>query len=843
MIKVKRWASTVLAAGLMLMAGCVTSDGGGGSGSSPAPANGSLGGVINLPERVMLDSDTRDPGNPSSSNSFPAQAQPVSNRVVIAGNATVTADADDYFAVVLTAGETVKLTVADYTASDLDLYLYQAGATVAASTGAGKAVESLQSPGAGDYLVRVRAVSGGANYRLQLGSVVWSPLAAAGVAAAGAEEEFVPGEVLVQMKAPVGVTTAEARGGMRSRAEDAAGRHGFEMKNFSPNGLARMTFDPGVSVADAPGRAEARRRTLDRVRKLRSDPEVAYAEPNFIVHPTAVPNDTYYVRQWHLRNINLPAAWDLTTGSAAVIVAVIDTGVLYNHPDLTANILRDGPKVVGYDMISDVATANDGDGPDPDPYDAGDEDTTTQSSYHGTHVAGTIGATGNNGTGVTGINWTVRIMPVRALGKGGGTNFDVAEGIKFAAGLDNAYHAFPKVGAVITPADIINLSLGGPSYSQAVQDAINMARSAGVTVVAAGGNDATSAPFYPAAGTGVIGVSAVNFAGSLAYYSNYGNYIDLAAPGGDVYKDLDLDSYPDGILSTLAVGLTTPTSFNYAYYQGTSMAAPHVAGVIALMKAYHNLFAAPGNKLTPEEIDNLIRGTAAGIDSITNFPLGYWENQLGFGVIDAEKATLAAGVLAGHTAGMFADLNLQPTELQFGLTTGTMKAGVTNSGIEALTNLNVTPYPETWLSHALSGHMLTVTVDRTGLAQGDYQAGITVNSDNGGSETLIVKLKVNSNLGRLYVGALNLKGQPALLESAVSPQYTFDFYPVRRGKYIIVAGTDLDNDGLIGDDGEFFGAYPDLASPQTLSIATNTHLSGLNFTVGPVSGAGTAIAR
>lgn len=835
-----------LLAAFLLAAGCVQPDGGDDdSGPSLPPPTGSLDGSVNLLDRVMLDSDTRNPANPSTSNNTPALAQPVSNLVVIAGNASAAVDADDYFAVELTAGETVKLTVAEYSVNDLDLYLYQAGATVASSTGVGKSVETLVSPGAGDYQVRVQAVTGGANYRLQIGSVSWSPLSVAGVAAANVdpEAEFVPGEVLVQMKATVGATGTGNGQGIRSRAESAAERHDVKMKNFSPNGLARMTFDPGVNVADAKGRAEARRRTLDRVRQLRSDPEVAFAEPNYILHPVAVPNDTYYVRQWDMPHLNLEAAWDLTTGSASMIVAVIDTGVLYNHPDLTANILKDGTTVVGYDMILDPSISNDGDGPDPDPYDAGDEDTTTQSSYHGTHVAGTVGATGNNGTGVAGVNWTVRIMPVRVLGKGGGTNFDVAEGIKYAAGVTNAYSVYPKVGGVTTPADIINLSLGGPTYSQAIQDAINMARSAGVTVVAAAGNDATSAAFYPAAGTGVIGVSAVDYAGELSYYSNYGTYVDLSAPGGNTRADLNLDGYPDGILSTLAVGLTYPSSFNYAYYQGTSMAAPHVAGVIALMKAYHALFAAPGDKLTPEEIDSLIRGTAAGIDSITSYPLGYRENQLGFGVIDAYKAVVAAGALAGHTAGLSADLFLEPSELQFGLTTNSLTAGIENTGLQALTNLNVTPYPETWLSHVLSGHVLIVTVDRTALAQGDYQAGITVDSDNGGSETLIVKIKVNSNLGMIYVGAINARGKLAMLGASAPPLYHYHFYPLRVGDYLIVAGTDLDNDGFIGDDGEFFGAYPSSSSPQAVSLTANANLAGLNFTLEAVTGGGTPIER
>ena len=833
---------------LLAVTGCVQpgGGGGGGSGGSTPPAVGSIAGQGLLPERVQLDSDTRDPNVTTTSNNSLALAQPVANLVMVVGNADSALDSDDYYATSLNAGETIKLTLGDQSA-DLDLYLYQSGGVVASSTGAGNNTETVISPGAGTYKVRVQAVSGNSNYQLQIGSLSWSALQAQSISSAAPKGDVAPGEVLVKLKNPEVSASGAVSATARSRADGTAKRHHGAVGSVTPQGVARVVFDTGVMPGAVNAREEERQRTLDRVKEMQADPEVEYAEPNYIVHATAVPNDTYWAKQWNMRLLNLPAAWDLTIGSSSVIVAVVDTGVLYNHPDLAANILKDGSAVVGYDFILSATSANDGDGPDPDPYDSGDQASPTQSSYHGTHVSGIIGAASNNGTGVAGVNWNVRIMPVRVLGKNNGTSFDVAEGIKFAAGVANSYGVYPKIGGVTTPADIINLSLGSPDYSQTIQDAINLARTAGVTVVAAAGNDATSALFYPAACTGVIAVSAVGYAGTLAPYSNFGSYVDIAAPGGDTSVDLDGNGDPDGILSTLAVGLKAPTSFDYVYYQGTSMASPHVAGVIALMKAYHNVFAIPGNKLTPDEIDSLIRGTAPGVDSITNYPLGHRDNNLGYGLLDAAKAVLAAKVMAGNTAGLAAELALDPIAVDFGFSTASLNVSIVNHGVLPLTGITVSPYAVPWLSHTLSGQVLTLNVDRSGLADGSYQTTLTVNSTNGGSQDLVVKVSkgsvVTSNIGQVYFLLVGSKGQVVDSTTAtLGETYLFHFYRVKKGLYQIVAGTDLDNDGYIGDTGEFFGVYASVDNPQTIDLSAGQNLSGRNFVLEPVVSA-TAVMR
>jgi serine protease len=823
---------------LLLLSGCASgSGGGGGGGGSPSiPKNGSIQGRLFLPERIILDSDNRDPQNPETANNTIATAQAVVNLTTIIGNVDAGLDPNDYFEATLNAGETITLTIAD--SANLDLFLYQGGAApVASATGTG-ATEAIAVPAAGVYQLRVRAVTGGSNYLLDIGG--WS--AALAPAASTASDDFVPGEVLVKLKSASAPAGADPNNFLRFRAEGAAQRHGAAVRNLDPAGLARLALPLRFNAADPVSRAQAKRQTLKTIEEMRSDPEVLFAEPNFIVHAVAVPNDSRYNEQWNLALLNLPAAWDLTVGSADVIVAVVDTGVLYDHPDLAANILRDGGNVVGYDMISNVASANDGNGIDPNPYDSGDEADVNQSSYHGTHVAGIIAAVGNNGLGVAGVGWITKIMPVRVLGKGGGDVFDVAEGIKFAAGLSNSSNVLPQVGGVVTPADVINLSLGGGGYSQTMQDAINRARSAGVIVVAAAGNGSTSTLFYPAACTGVVGVSAVDLAGNLAYYSNYGTYVDLAAPGGDVTADLDHNGHADSILSTLAIGLKAPTSFTYAYYQGTSMATPHVSGVVALMKAYYRLFAPAGNDLSPQNLDDLIHGAIPGIDSITDYPRGYRENQRGYGLIDAYKAVLAAGSLAGSTASS-ADLDLNPRELNFGFNLTSLETQVLNRGVEPLQGVTVGPYTLPWLSHSLVGPTLTLTVNRTALADGTYSADLTVRSDNGGDQSLhLVAYQgadLVSNAGAVYVLLIDNKGRTA--DSYVTDLglgYNYSFTALGKGLYTMVAGTDLDNDGFLGDAGELFGSYPSNSAPQFLSLAAGQMLIDRNFKLESVFGSG-----
>lgn len=313
---------------------------------------------------------------------------------------------------------------------------------------------------------------------------------------------------------------------------------------------------------------------MEIARALAADPAVAYAEPDAILTAQLTPNDPSYPSQWHYGlaasnyGANLPPAWDITTGVEGVVIAVVDGGSL-PHPDLAARL------VPGYDFVSlaydrDLTPGWDDDPSDPGTY--GSQCQITTSSWHGLHVAGTIGASSNNGSYVAGVTWTNRILAVRALGIcGAGYLSDITSAARWAAGL-----SVPGAPANANPARVINLSLGGQvACATTFQSTIDAIRTTGAVVVAAAGNsNLDAAGFAPAGCQGVITVAASNRYGNRAYYSNFGSAVEISAPGGDSYG---------GILSLGNSGTTVPATYTMSTKSGTSMAAPHVSGVVALM--------------------------------------------------------------------------------------------------------------------------------------------------------------------------------------------------------------------------------------------------------------------
>ena len=320
------------------------------------------------------------------------------------------------------------------------------------------------------------------------------------------------------------------------------------------------------------------------------------------------------------------------------------------------------------------------------------------SSFHGTHVAGTIAAATNNGIGVAGVTWHGKIMPVRALGKGGGTSFDVAESIRFAAGLPNVSGTLPA-----KPARIINLSVAGmpgdPPAAEEVE-AITEATSAGVLVVAAAGNQASSAPAYPAAQPEVISVGAVDMQGNRAAYSNYGSTVDLMAPGGDTTVDSNGDGYVDGVLSTCATDATGAPVFTYLFGSGTSMAAAHVSGVTALVMAANPT-------LTAAEVRTVLDTTARDLGA--SGP----DDDYGNGLVDAGAAVCAAVSMPGATVNSRPVLSLSTTAIDFGDELDEFHVRVNNAGGGYLTISSLTVQEAdtgTWLQAQTSGSTDTASV-------------------------------------------------------------------------------------------------------------------------------------
>ncbi len=398
--------------------------------------------------------------------------------------------------------------------------------------------------------------------------------------------------------------SAGARDRVQQRLEALASRHGTRLKHVRALAIGAQLVDALDANEDLDALAA----------RLRKDPAVLDVEPNAMMQPLLTPNDSRYAEQWHYfestGGINGPLAWDRATGNG-VVVAVIDTGIV-PHSDLNANVLP------GYDFVSDAAAARDGNGRDGNPRDEGDwylagecgRPTGSNSSWHGTHVAGTVAAVTNNAAGVAGVAFRAKILPVRALAKCGGTLADIADAIVWSAGGSVA-----GVPANANPAKVINMSLGGSgTCGTTYQSAINTARSLGAAVVVAAGNsnvDASNA--RPANCSGVVTVAATTRTGGKASFSNFGSVVDLAAPGA-------------GILSTLNSGTTTPSTESYASYSGTSMATPHVAGIAAM------LFEAKPTA-TPDQIEAALRS------STRVFPAAC--SGCGTGIADANAAITA----------------------------------------------------------------------------------------------------------------------------------------------------------------------------------------------------------
>jgi serine protease len=411
--------------------------------------------------------------------------------------------------------------------------------------------------------------------------------------------------------------------------------------------IARVAADEGVALTHrrsmalgahvlALGRPLARRAAEALVARLSQRADVEFAQVDRRRRPLLVPNDTFFAQQTYLQNspggISAIGAWDTTTGSPSTVVAVVDSGYR-PHADLAGRILP------GYDFITDAKIANDGDGRDADASDPGDWISTADlsdpdftdcdrspSTWHGTSVAGIVAADTNNGQYLAGVDWAAKILPVRVLGKCGGYDSDILDGIAWAAGLP-----VPGVPANPYPAHVINLSFGGPDPCPAGYASVfSQALAHGVTraIIAAAGNDnADVAQEAPANCPQVIAVAATARTGSLAPYSNYGAGVALSAPGGT--------GGTDAIYVLSNSGGTVPGSDTYGAEAGTSFAAPIVAGVASLV-----LGVAPN--LTTAQLRSVLTSSAKP------FPAGTCSASIcGAGIVAADAAVQAAIALAG----------------------------------------------------------------------------------------------------------------------------------------------------------------------------------------------------
>ncbi|MBN2110396.1 MAG: S8 family serine peptidase [Methanosarcinaceae archaeon] len=407
------------------------------------------------------------------------------------------------------------------------------------------------------------------------------------------EQPYVPGEILVKFNAGVSEANINA----------INSKNGATVTYTSPYaGFKKLKIPKTKSVEEM-------------VQIYSRNPNVEYAEPNFIASICMLPNDPYYSYQWHLDNddyggINMEEAWDISNGTG-VTVAVLDTGVAYE--DVTQGnsnkyIYKQAPDlaetnfVPGYDFVNNDEHPND-------------------DNNHGTHATGTIAQSTNNNLGVAGVAYNCSIMPVKVLDKqGSGSHSQIADGIYYAAN---------------NGAQVISMSLGGPDGSTTLEGALAYAYSKGVTIVCAAGNayEDGNLPSYPAAYDDYcIAVGATRYDETRSYYSNTGFYLDIAAPGGDLTVNQSGDQYMDGILQQTFVNNISdydPTEFHYYFFQGTSMATPHVSGVAALVISNAK---ANGKTLTPDEVREAIESTAEDLGEEG------WDEEYGWGLVDAYAA-------------------------------------------------------------------------------------------------------------------------------------------------------------------------------------------------------------
>jgi serine protease len=360
------------------------------------------------------------------------------------------------------------------------------------------------------------------------------------------------------------------------------------------------------------------------INSFKQDPNVEYVEEDIVMQAFFEPGDegsfedSSYNQQWSLFDpvggIQMPQAWDQTRGGISQVIAIVDTGIT-NHPDFGNKILS------GADMISDLAVAGDGNSRDTDARDPGDwigfndpcyQGSQTNSSWHGTHVAGIASAVGGNGRGIAGVSWNSKILPIRVLGKCGGYSSDIADGIRWAAGIGVA-----GLPINTNPAKVINLSLGGGgACGQTMQSAVDEAIARGSLVVVAAGNESSNLDFTqvsPANCEGVLTVGATNRDAQKTGYSNFGERVDVMAPGGD---------FMGPILSTYNTGKTSPGGQSYLGLNGTSMAAPHVAGAASLVFSIRP-------DLFPLQVKEMIEKSARFISCP--------ESQCGKGLLDVDQ--------------------------------------------------------------------------------------------------------------------------------------------------------------------------------------------------------------
>lgn len=460
-------------------------------------------------------------------------------------------------------------------------------------------------------------------------------------------------QIIVKWRSEASATTSAAAASRLAKLASSAGLR-LQLKQQITVNTDVLQLDRRLNAAE-----------LDAVlARIAAEPEIEYAAPNLRRFPHVLPTDPLIAEQWYFLSTETSAtraeqAWDITTGSNSTVVAVLDTGVRFEHPDLLG-LAQGGKLLPGFDFVADAAVANDGDARDGDSSDPGDwidtadrtqpgfgECELSDSSWHGTRVASLIGALTNNAIGMAGSGWNTVLLPVRVLGKCGGVDSDIIEAMRWAAGL-----SVIGVPANPNPAQIINLSLGGEgACSAAYQTTLDEISARGVLVIVSAGNDGGPVS-APANCTGVLAVAGLRHAGTKVGFSNLGTEVVIAAPAGNCVNTEVGQPCLFSILVATNTGATTPATSSYTdqfnFNVGTSFSAPLVAGAAALMHSVNT-------QLSPTQYVTLLQESAAtfptsSTTSTTTCHVPTSPNDLQTTECICTTQTCGAGVLNTHAA-------------------------------------------------------------------------------------------------------------------------------------------------------------------------------------------------
>lgn len=670
---------------------------------------------------------------------------------------------------------------------------------------------SFSATGGATYDIVIRCVAGHASYLLTLRTL--DP--AGGAATEALVGKTTPAAAVAERSDCAGThVLVRLREGADEHA--LAGRFGLELGRRTGLGTLRMRFPRALARE---GRGE---RIAAWCARLAADDAVRSVEPDWIVQPQAEPtepDDADYARQWNLRVVGAPGAWAVTQGDPSIVVGVVDTGIV-DHPDLAGQV------VAGYDFISDRSIAGDGSERDPDPTDVGARDRPSGlSSWHGTHVAAIVAARVNDGAGVCGLAPGCRVMPLRAVGIGGGLVSDVADAILYAAGLFTTEDGH----SLGTPLRIVNLSFALGQDTQELRSACARAANVGVLLVGTTGNNGERV-LYPAKYDSVLAIAAVDRRLDTTGYSNFGDEVSLSAPGGLRTADFTGAGWLDSVPSAVLDDTVHPIAPSLGYLEGTSQAAPHVAAAAALLLSVDPT-------LSTTDLKNYLQWSA-----LDRGQAG-WDDAYGWGVLQAHGALrlLLDDMETPSTEPPCLWLDAQSILFRgFDDRHEIVVMNVGGGRLEFSEPIVETDDGGDWLSAenvpALGSGptavaRIAVLVDpRVVPALPGRHSGTVFVRDDAGD--VIGTIRVVGVIGDYLRAGRDLtvrveragSGQQVGLDVA-SPAhgYRFWFPEVGSGSFLIRAGTDLDGDGFFCEDSDHCGWYGGAteAEAQTISIGSS----------------------